>query len=245
VSGTPLVEATGLTKRYGVATVLDRVSLSIAAGESIALFGPNGAGKTTLTRILATASRPTSGSLAIEGRPVRWHDPRIALRIGWVSHATFLYDDLSALENLRYFAKLHGIAASAERAEALLEELGLAARADDAVRTFSRGMQQRLSVARALLHDPALLLLDEPFTGLDPYAARVLHALLARLHAAGTTLVLTTHDFEQGLRLSDRFVVLAKGKLAGAGSSAGMGREAFEAAYFKFLGVESPAGKPS
>ena len=240
----PIIEARGLTKRYGALVALDRVDLAVGAGESLAIFGPNGAGKTTLTRILATNLKATAGSLRIAGKDPRVHDRETKAMIGLISHQTFLYDELSARDNLLFFGRLYGAPRPEEGAEALLESVGLADRADDPVRTFSRGMQQRLSLARSLIHEPRIVFLDEPFTGLDPHAASVLQATLERLRREKRTLLVTTHDLPRGLGLSDRWVILSKGRIAGEGRSAGADRSAFEEEYFSHIsGARRPEGR--
>ena len=227
-----MLEARGLTKRYGANVALDHVDLDVASGESLAVFGPNGAGKTTLTRILATHLRATEGTLRIAGRDPRRFDRETRSMIGLISHQTFLYDDLSARENLVFFGRLYGALRIGERVDALLESFGLTDRADDPVRTYSRGMQQRLSVARALVHDPSVVFLDEPFTGLDPHAAMALNETLARLRGQGRTLVVTTHDLARGIALSDRFVILVRGRIAARGACTTVDPLRFEKDYF-------------
>ena len=227
-----MLEARGLTKRYGANLALDHVDLDVASGESLAVFGPNGAGKTTLTRILATHLRATEGTLRIAGRDPRRFDRETRSMIGLISHQTFLYDDLSARENLVFFGRLYGALRIGERVDALLESFGLTDRADDPVRTYSRGMQQRLSVARALVHDPSVVFLDEPFTGLDPHAAMALNETLARLRGQGRTLVVTTHDLARGIALSDRFVILVRGRIAARGACTTVDPLRFEKDYF-------------
>lgn len=180
-SGTPMIELRKLTKSFGSKYALRGVDLRVMPGESLVIFGPNGAGKTTLIRILSSLSRPTSGTVHIGGLNLATHADGIRRYLGVVSHAPLLYDSLTAEENLRFFAGLYALAAPEPRITALLEQVGLATRRGDLVRTFSRGMVQRLAIARALLHDPAVLLLDEPDTGLDPQAAEMLHGLLVAL----------------------------------------------------------------
>ena len=226
----PLLVAEGITRRFGAFTALEGVELELAAGGALAVFGPNGAGKTTLLRILARALKPTAGTVRFEGVDER-DDLAVRARIGLLSHHTFLYDDLTARDNLLFFARLHGVAAAEARVSALLSEVGLAPRGDDPVRTFSRGMQQRLALARALVHEPALLLLDEPFSGLDPHAATRLRGTLDGVRAAGRALLLTTHDVGEGLELADRWIFLARGRVAASGASAGADRTALLAAY--------------
>ena len=230
-----IIDARGLTKRYGLRPALAEVDLQIVAGESLAVFGPNGAGKTTLLRMLATNLRPTSGSLTIAGRDARRSARETRADIGVISHASFLYDDLSGLDNLLFFGRLHGCANPRERAEELLDQLGLSTRADDPVRAYSRGMQQRLSVARALMHDPRIVFLDEPFSGLDPQGSSVLADLLLSLRAGGRTLIMTTHDLPRGIALSDRWIILSRGRTVGEGRSADQDGARFEELYFERL----------
>ncbi len=227
----PIVSARGLTRRFGVRAAVDAVDLDVRRGESLAVFGPNGAGKTTLLRLLAGALKATAGTLRVDGRDPAREDLEVRATLGLLSHQSFLYDDLSARDNLLFFARLHGVGAPRERADGLLDTVGLASRADDPVRTFSRGMQQRLSLARALVHDPLLLLLDEPFSGLDPHAARTLRETLQGLRRAGRTLIHTTHDPSEGLHLSDRWIFLARGRITASGASEGEDPARLERAY--------------
>ncbi len=173
-----MIELRKLTKAFGSKAALRGVDLRVEPGESLVIFGPNGAGKTTLIRILSSLSRPTGGKVLIGGLDLATHADGIRRYLGVVSHAPLLYDSLTAEENLRFFAQLYDMKAPARRISEMLEQVGLTARRHDLVRTFSRGMVQRLAIARALLHDPQVLLLDEPDTGLDPQAAEMLHGLL-------------------------------------------------------------------
>ena len=216
-----LVVGTGLTRRFGATTALDGVDLTVRRGESLALFGVNGAGKTTLLRLLSGGLKPTQGSLAIDGHDPRRAPDRARGRIGLLSHHTLLYDDLSALENLVFFAKLHGLARPDDRASARLEEVGLTDRAHEPVRGFSRGMQQRVALARALLHEPSLLLLDEPSSGLDARASARLKEALRDAATRGATWVIATHDVEEGLALCPRWIALRKGRVIDGGTSVG------------------------
>ena len=237
----PILEARNLMKRFGAIAALDGLDFDLAAGESLAVFGPNGAGKTTLTRILTGSLRMTSGSLKIAGRDPRAHGIETQRIIGLISHQTFLYDDLTARQNLIFFARLYGLDDPPGKAVELLDSVRLLDRADDPARTFSRGMQQRLSLARCLIHDPRIVFLDEPFTGLDPYAAALLRATLERLRHEGRTLFLVTHNLAEGLELSDRWMILAAGKIRAQGESSGVDRTAFERSYFQHVGGP-PAG---
>jgi heme exporter protein A len=227
----PRIRARDLAKRYGPVPALAGVSLDVRAGESVALFGPNGAGKTTLLRILSLSLRPDAGSLTIDGIDAAHSPVALRARIGTVSHDAYLYDDLTAAENLALWARLHGVHDPVGRSRELLERAGLAHRADDAVRGFSRGMRQRVSVARALVHDPSILFLDEPWSGLDPQAAAALRATLAAMRDRDRAIVLVTHDHDVGLELADRWVILSRGRIAGAGDTAGIERDAFREIY--------------
>jgi heme exporter protein A len=208
-----MIEARNVTKAFGHRAALAGVNLSVAAGESVALVGPNGAGKTTLLRIMATLTRPTSGLVRIAGLDPARNGSDIRRQIGFLSHRILLYEDLTAEQNLRFYARMYDLADDSARITDLLEQVGLIKRRHDLVRTFSRGMQQRLAVARAVLHRPQVLLLDEPYTGLDPGAAQVLSDLLARLVAEGCTVLLTTHDLDHALTASQRIVILARGRV--------------------------------
>src|SRR5205085_6778580 len=177
------------------------------------LCGRNGAGKTAFLKVAATLVRPTQGVLRIEGIDIREEPEKARRQIGFLSHNTFVYRDLSAIENLRFFCRLYGADASNDRLLALLERVGLRRRANDTVRSFSRGLQQRVGIARVLLHNPSLILLDEPYTGLDGQAVIMLNTILDELVLAGRTIILTTHDLEHGLRAATRAIIIDRGKI--------------------------------
>jgi len=207
------LESQDIQKKFGHFTALGGVSIQIPRGEFVTLFGRNGAGKTTFLKIAATLMRPTHGSLQIEGIDIRREPEQARRHIGFLSHNTFIYRDLSAIENLRFFCRLYGVDASRDRLMDLLERVGLRRRANDAVRSFSRGLQQRVGIARVLLHSPSLILLDEPYTGLDAQAVAMLNTMLDEIVAGGRTVILTTHDLEQGLRAATRAMVMDRGKV--------------------------------
>jgi len=211
------IEFQNIEKRYGVRLALRGVSLRIDAGECVALVGANGSGKTTLIKIAALLVRPTSGRVSFwgSGSAHPLDDPLdVKRRIGMVAHHILLYDDLTAEENLELFAKLYGLDRPRERAVAALEPAGLISRRADPVRDFSRGMRQRLAIARALLPSPGLLLLDEPATGLDPAGQHWLGETLARIHQAGCTILMSTHGASEVHSIVTRAVRLAAGCLA-------------------------------
>jgi heme exporter protein A len=214
--------------------VLRGANLSVPEGQFVTLVGPNGAGKTTMLRILATLSRPTSGVVKIGGRELPKGAAEIRKSIGLVSHQTLLYGDLAAEENLRFYGRMYDVPDLDLRITQVLEQVGLAHRRRDPVRTFSRGMQQRLAIARAVLHRPSLMLLDEPYTGLDQDAAARLEGVMSTVGTEGRTVVMTTHDLERGLAVSDRVVILAKGRVAFEAMRAELDGAAFREAYRQY-----------
>ncbi|MFW6182284.1 MAG: heme ABC exporter ATP-binding protein CcmA [Chloroflexota bacterium] len=209
-----MIQVDSLVKNFGLLPVLRGVHLQVKAGEFVALVGANGAGKTTLLRIVATLLKATSGRVSIGGWPLPEHADKVRRHIGLVSHHALLYGDLTAEENLSFYARLYGMDNSQERVTRALQTVGLAARQRDAVRTFSRGMTQRLTIARATLHEPDVLLLDEPYTGLDQEASGFLDDLLRQESARGRTILMITHDLVHGLNLCDRIAILSRGKIA-------------------------------
>ncbi len=236
MSTPPAIEARGLEKWYGPYPALRGIGFDLEAGRFLTLFGPNGAGKTTLLRILAGALRPTRGEIRVAGEAIDHAEHGWRRRIGVLSHQTFLYSRLSAAENLRFYGRLYGLDALADRIEAGLREVGLWARRDDRVHGFSRGMQQRLALARTLLHEPELVLLDEPYTGLDPHAARMLRSVLEHLKDGRRTVVLVTHNLSQGLELADRVVVQVAGRWISDEPRAAIELERFEQLYTERVG---------
>ena len=228
------IAARGLEKRFGRTAALRGIDLEVAPGESLAVLGPNGAGKSTLLRLVAGLSRPSAGTLRVAGHPATRREARA--RVGYVGHATLLYPALTARENLIFAGRLHGVPQPDARADALLDDEGLAGVALRPAGDFSRGMAQRLSIARGLVHDPEIVLLDEPFTGLDRRSADRLAARLGLLHQEGRTVVLVTHDLPRALQVAERAIVLASGRLvlatqgSGAEQAARLERATLEAA---------------
>src|SRR5881628_3710666 len=210
----PLVRVTGLRKAFGAHRVLDGLSLDIRAGEAVALLGANGAGKTTLLKILATLLRPTRGAATIAGHDVARAPEAVRPLLGVVAHGAWVYDDLTARENLRFWATVGGLDARADDVTAALAGVGLERAADARVRTFSAGMKRRLSLARVMLARPRVLLLDEPFAGLDQRAKKWLEGRLEAFKAAGAALLMVTHSFGRELGVADRLAVLAGGRIA-------------------------------
>jgi len=210
-----VIELVGVSRRYGERLALDDVSVSLGDGQTLGVFGANGAGKTTLLRLLATLLRPHAGTARVLGCELPGEAWKVRGRVGYLGHDPLLYRDLTARENLTFHARLHGVAT--ERVDAVLAGVGMQRRAEDPVRNLSRGMVQRVATARALLHDPPLLLLDEPRANLDPKAAELLEPLIGR--ESGRTRVLVTHDVEGGLAESDVVLGLRRGRAEIAGSA--------------------------
>lgn len=229
------IDAEGVRKAFGRTVVLRDLTLRVKKGEALAVFGPNGAGKSTLLRLCATLYRPGRGTLRLFGS----EDTGTVLRrrLSLLGHQSYLYPDLSALENLVFYARLYGLAGAERVAETWLERVGLSASRNSPVRTFSRGMEQRLALARALLHAPDLLLLDEPWTGLDAEGADLLTGLLTELRREGCTLVTATHDFDRGLDVADRAVILHRGRIVWESAIVAGARPALDAIYRRVTGA--------
>jgi heme exporter protein A len=208
-----MIHVRGLNKSFGDHWALRGVDLDVAEGECLALIGPNGAGKTTLLRILSTLTKPSAGAVSVAGQDLSAGAAEVRRRVGFLSHQPLLYDELTAEENLRFYGRMYDVREPEKRIVALLHRVGLESNVRDMVRTFSRGMKQRLAIARALLHDPPVLLMDEPYTGLDQRAAETLDSVLHSAGATSRTIVLTTHDLERGLRISQRAILLVSGRI--------------------------------
>ncbi len=201
-----------LSRTFGARCAVDAVSLNVAAGEALALFGPNGAGKTTLLRMLAGLLRPTSGKASISGMQLPG-GAEIRRRVGVISHQTLLYDALTARENIEFTARLYRVKDPRAAAETALERMRMTERADTPVRALSRGMKQRISIARAIVHDPFVILADEPYTGLDVLGARALTDLLLELRSAGAALILVTHSVDEGLSVATSAATMLRGRI--------------------------------
>lgn len=205
------VSTRGLVRKYGNSRALNRLNLAVPWDQRLAIVGANGAGKSTFLRILATLIRPTSGEVLVGGLALPDQAAAVRRHVGLVAHHTLLYDELTARENLIFYGRLYGLDRPAERADALLARVGMAERADERIRALSRGLQQRVALARAVLHDPPVLLLDEPDTGLDVRGDAILRAVMTDDAGRPRTTLLTTHNLERALELSQRVVVFAAG----------------------------------
>jgi heme ABC exporter ATP-binding subunit CcmA len=221
---------TDVTRAFGRRRVLNKISLDAGAGEVVALLGANGAGKSTLLAIVATLLAPTSGAVRYGGQSAADLGAELRRRIGVLGHDLYLYPELSSVENLEFFGRIYGLDRLGSRVDAALARADLAARRDDAVAGFSRGMRQRLAVERALLHEPRLVLLDEPFTGLDDAATQALRARLMNLRASGCIVLVITHDLETIDGIADRALILQNGRLEAIPDGAAPLRARYQAA---------------
>lgn len=231
------IEVKGVTRRFGKNLVLRGIDLGVREGEFLSIFGPNGAGKTTLIKVLATILKPSAGSIRIAGLDFRDSSVKIRHKIGLVGHQTFLYDELTAYENLKFYGKMYNIPDLEERIRDLISRIGLESRLHDRVGILSRGMQQRLSIARAMIHDPSVILLDEPETGLDQYAGEMLVEVLDALNLGNRTAVMTTHNLQRGLEIGNHIAILAKGKIAFEESKHSLNLASLQEAYRHYTGV--------
>ncbi len=219
-----MIEVRKLVKRFGMKNVLRGLDFQVQPGEFVALLGPNGAGKTTFLRILASLSRPNLGEVKISGFSLPRQSAAVRQRLGVVSHLPLLYPDLTAEENLQFFGRMYNIEKLDHRISEVLDMVGLANRRRDLIRTFSRGMQQRLAIGRAVLHNPDVMLFDEPYTGLDQDASEMLDNVLREVAAKGRTVVMTSHDLARAEDLATRFDVLSRGVITASTTREGLGK---------------------
>jgi heme exporter protein A len=233
------IETRNLTKDFGHRQALRGVDLELPAGQFLTIIGPNGAGKSTLLRCIAGLSKPTRGQVLLGGQPLDANATEVRRRIGLVSHQTLLYDDLTAVENLRFYGRMYDVERLDSRIDELLRRLGLIGRAHDPVRTYSRGMQQRLAIARALMHRPSVLLLDEPYTGLDEQATEQLHGMLRRMESGDQTLIMTTHNLNTVVQVGSRVAILVDGCLAYDAPKRPFSLEGLSALYREVIGAGS------
>jgi heme exporter protein A len=226
-----MVQMVGVTKRYGKIMALRGIDLQLARGRCLGIFGPNGAGKTTLLRMLSTLGRPSSGTIMVAGRDAIREAEKVRPLLGVLSHRTFLYGHLTGFENLQFYGRMFGVSSLTDRIHDVLEAVRLGPYARQLVRTYSRGMQQRLAIARAILHHPQLLLFDEPYSGLDQQATLHVQSLLKRLLLSDSTIIVSTHNIQLGLELCDEIIIQLRGKIVHHGPTSGLDTYAFERLY--------------
>ena len=230
------IETKKLTKVFGDRKALDKVSIEVPEGAFLSIFGPNGAGKTTLVRTLATLSRATSGTALVAGFDAKEEPDKVREHIGLISHNPMLYPDLTAMENLMFTAQLYGVVNAEERVRELLRAVELGHRRFDVVRTFSRGMTQRLSIARALMNDPDVVFLDEPYAGLDPHAVEIFDGLIEQLRD-GRTFIMVSHDLQKGFDVCTHALVLARGRVVSYAPKEDIDFEQFRQLYRETVGM--------
>lgn len=231
------IEVQGLTKSFGNHLALKGIELRVREGEFLTIFGPNGSGKTTLIKVLATIMKPSSGRVRVAGFDLHDNPVSIRRKIGVVSHQTFLYDDLTAFENLKFYGRMYDVPHLEERISEVITRVGMESRLHHQVGTLSRGMQQRISIARAVLHHPSIMLLDEPETGLDEYATAMLGEMLDTLSTEVGTLIMTTHHLEYGLEMGDQVAILAGGRIVYQESKQSMDVDSLRQTYYHFTGA--------
>ncbi len=231
-----IIEVKGLVKKFGFKTVLRKIDLFLKKGDFLALFGPNGAGKTTLIQIISSLMSPTSGKVRISGFDIRHDREAIHRIIGVISHHTFLYNNLSGFENLKFYGMMYDVSNLEKKIEKLLELVGLSEHRNEPIHIYSRGMQQRLSVARAIIHDPLILLLDEPYSGLDQRGSEDLKQLLMKFRNQGKTLIMTSHNLNRGLELCNHAAILNSGRLVYKEDILNIAKDDFKQIYLEHAG---------
>jgi len=234
------IEAKGLYKKFGYKTALRNVDIFLKETDSLALFGPNGAGKSTLIQVLCSLLQPTSGSVRIAGYDAQRDREALHQIIGLIGHQTFLYPQLTAFENLKFYGAMYGVTRLGERIAEVLNLVGLSDRTHDVVQGFSRGMQQRLSIGRAIIHDPAIMFLDEPFTGLDQQGSEDFMKLISQFREGGKTVIMASHHLHLGIELCDRAAILKSGKIVCLQDIARISKNDFERIYLQHIGDNAP-----
>jgi heme exporter protein A len=237
VSSRYAIELQGLTKSFGAHHVLKGIDLKVSAGERLAIFGPNGAGKTTLIKIVATLIRPSAGTVLINGTSIRDKPEQIRSRLGVMGHHTFLYDNLTVYDNLKFYGSMYGVNNLDRTVREVIARVELESRLYDRVGTLSRGMQQRVSLARAIIHNPSILFLDEPETGLDPHAVSVMQGILDTPAIERNTVLFTTHNIERGLELCDRLAILSEGRIVYQKPKEEIDTANFKSVYNRYTGM--------
>lgn len=230
-----LFEARGIVKRYGNATALSGLDISLNRGDFVTVFGANGAGKTTFLKIAAALMSPTEGEILLSGKELDRTDSEQRSKIGYIGHDIFMYMSLTARENLRFYASLYDISDADQKIDTMLDSVGLSQRSGSVTRNFSRGMLQRLTIARAFLHNPSLMLLDEPYTGLDTHAAEILNELLRSMDTGDRAGIMTTHNIDQGFDIATHVAILHGGKICFFARTDESDKNEFRARYLELM----------
>jgi heme exporter protein A len=234
------IEARGLNKKFGYKTALRNVDIVLREGDSLALFGPNGAGKSTLIQVLCSLLQPTSGIVRIAGYEARRDREALHQIIGLIGHQTFLYPHLTAYENLKFYGAMYRVARLHVRITEVLDIVGLGDHRNDLVQNFSRGMQQRLSIGRAIIHDPKIMFLDEPFTGLDQHGSEEFIKLIWQFRDQGKTVIMASHHLHLGLELCHRAAILKSGRIVYLQDVARISKNDFKQIYSQQIGEKAP-----
>ena len=232
------IEVKELTKFFGERYALRGIDLKVSQGEHLVIFGPNGAGKTTLLKILSTLMKPSSGRVRLDGIDIRDRPAQIRRRINLVSHETFLYDDLTVYENLKFYGKMHDVPNLEQRIKEAVSWVQLESRLHDRTGTLSHGLQRRASIARAVLSDPSILFLDEPEVGLDPHASNVIRDVLSSINSGSRTIVMTTHNLERGFELGERVIILDRGRVVYQAPKDEIDTANFRSIYDQYTGTD-------
>ena len=227
-----------ITKKIGTKTILNDVNLKIAQGDFVCVLGANGAGKSTLLKTLSLQMKPSGGKVFFQGMDATKEGGKISRRLGVISHQTFLYEQLTAYENLQFYGRMYGVRPLEERIDRVIREVGLEFALHERVQSFSRGMQQRLAIARAILHSPEILFLDEPHTGLDPQAIDRFNQILMQFHSEGGTIIMVTHNTEEGLLLANKVIVVSRGRVVYQGATKDLNKVDIKTLYWANGGGE-------
>ena len=238
LSSSCAIEVRGLAKSFGERYALRDIDLRVSRGEHLVIFGPNGAGKTTLVKVMSTLVKPSAGSVWLDGIDIRDEPAQIRRKISLVSHQTFLYDDLTIYENLKFYGRMYDVPDLEKQIREVISRVQLEPRLHDRVGTLSRGLQQRASIARAILHNPSILFLDEPEVGLDPHASTMIRDVLGSINAGSRTVVMTTHNLERGLELGDRVIILNTGKVVYQAARHEIDTANFKLTYDRCTGID-------
>lgn len=234
--GGEAIAVKGLTKQFANRKALDKVTFTLPEGAFLSIFGPNGAGKTTLLRVLSTLAKPSSGVVRVLGTDIKEDPDAVRANLGMISHQSMLYPDLTAYENLMFAAEMYGIQNADARVRQMLKAVELDHRRYDQVRTFSRGMTQRCSIARALINDPKLVFLDEPYAGLDPHAVEIFDQIIASMRE-GRTFVMVSHDLQKGFDACTHALVLARGRVVRFAAREDLDFDEFKTLYHDTVGT--------
>lgn len=240
-----MLVAEKIVKKIGTKTILNDVNLQVVKGDFVCVLGANGAGKSTLLKTLSLLMKPSSGKVFFQGVDASTDGGKIGKRMGVISHHTFLYEQLTAYENLQFYGRMYGVSHLEERIYSVIKEVGLEFALNERVQSYSRGMQQRLAIARAIIHSPEILFLDEPHTGLDQQAIDMFNNIMTKFNSAGGTIIMITHNIEEGLLLSNKAIVVSRGRIVYQGTTQDLNKEEVQKLYMANGGGQNKLPQPS